>query len=446
MTKPTLIQKLIGKNYLNSTTKNNFKAVVKNVKHNLKIGVVASLISASILTSLFSSCSPLESCFGNGFDFSLYEQQQSSQEQIDRLAKDLNCDNSIMKIDHGEICRLAYNDNEPIYITFENDFPQEFKEQVINSLDFIFGLVGEINPLYYYEVVDDYNKIKNKANIRYATFKENTYTNGRAEIYTYNNLNCGNTIKLNKQLLEIEANNPKNQELLIYNTCLHELLHVFGLNDVYNEGGLKNTENYYGNTFLQNAHNLTSITPNDYKCLLSAYAPEVDTNQNYYTLLDNMSKKASKFAYQYYLNRYQSLTEPQKYYHPTPNQLCLQATFNDDKGVVGQIVHILTISDDTYTIEIYKDGCIIETHKGIATHLSPTEDCDSIIILQNFTLSNGSDIKSNFNNCKKLITDVIIRKSFQNEYFVIFDGQSAICEYTYNEIEKTFETNNSLSY
>ena len=48
--------------------------------------------------------------------------------------------------------RLKHNDGEPIYIQIDNRFSPEQKETIKNALDFIFGIVGDINNNYKYQI------------------------------------------------------------------------------------------------------------------------------------------------------------------------------------------------------------------------------------------------------------------------------------------------------
>ncbi|MGN0961456.1 MAG: hypothetical protein ACI4PF_04585, partial [Christensenellales bacterium] len=96
----------------------------------------------------------------------IVHKDNSSIEQINQYQEEFNV---VSGYRHTNGERLKHNGDEPIYIQIDDEFSPEQKETIKQALDFIFGLVGDINDNYKYVVVDDINqpKYSNKTKIKF---------------------------------------------------------------------------------------------------------------------------------------------------------------------------------------------------------------------------------------------------------------------------------------
>lgn len=197
--------------------------------------------------------------------------------------------------------RLRHNNGEAIYISLEkNSFSENQTQTIVSAVDYIFKLIGDINENYHYQLVEDVNNVEycGKSSITFSTgalknangcaVRENSFFSFGSK----GNFNQNCKIMYDKNFL-------KNNEKRLYYTTLHELLHVFGLEDVYSDAVR------YLNTYMNVNTNesLTMITPNDYKILVACYAKNFsrfDEKQDYINLLLEKVEKYSSEYYQYY--------------------------------------------------------------------------------------------------------------------------------------------------
>lgn len=229
-------------------------------------------------------------------------ENNSSIEQINQYQEEFDV---VTGYRHTNGERLKHNNGEPIYIQIDNEFSLEQKETVKQALDFIFGLVGDINDNYKYEVVDDINQSQylNKTRIKFDV-KETVLSNGK-EVYGLYTTNLNKFKSKTKGVfieqgnIDIENDNAKDLDELYY-TTLHETFHLFGVKDVY----LGWQEERYYNTYINIDinHNLKMITPNDYKLLISLYANDLtglseNEKQDY---IKQLKQKIDNYTFKYF--------------------------------------------------------------------------------------------------------------------------------------------------
>ena len=245
----------------------NKEAVIKKIKNGLKVAVAATLISLSL-----TSCGVIKT------------QEFTSQEEIVENAEALDCDMSYMMKRDGDFVRMQHNNGEPIYVCFDESYPDDLKEKSKQSLDYVFGIVNKINDKYHYEVVDkeEFEKMGNKTKI-YYTFGEHITDHGTHQSVAQGHLEShaawynfvtGNPVCLYYELNLNKEQSEKTDDKNLLNTLNHELLHAFGLGDVYTTKALQTTTKFYGNTFMNSNIDIDIITPNDLGCLIALYADE----------------------------------------------------------------------------------------------------------------------------------------------------------------------------
>jgi len=352
-------------------TNNNKKAIIKKKINKLLKAAPATLLAATIAIGVYHVSSEIALK-----DNSSIKQVSQYQEEFDVV--------SGYQHTNGE--RLKHNGDEPIYIQIDEKFSAEQKETMIQALDFIFGLVGDINDNYRYEIVDDVNQLKyfNKTKINYSIQDKVIHNN--KEVYglytTYLDVFKSNKKGefINKGNVDIENENASDLDEL-YFTTLHETFHLFGVKDVY----FNSIGETYNNTFINvgNRHTLKMITPNDYKLLISLYAKDLNElkeneRQEY---ISQLEQKIEDYTFRYY-SHYQEAHKQDLIkkgfsaydvminttYVPLENDI--DVTFTDTISTKGISAIRVKVKGDKYVIATYdENNNLLESCMGKAYHV-----------------------------------------------------------------------------
>lgn len=228
----------------------------------------------------------------------------SPQTQINEIARELNANtDKMMYGSFGNSKRMAHNNGRPILVTISNNFTNEEKEDLLFSLNHIFGLVKEVNKNYNYEIIKE-SELSDKfksgdtlikydvgevASHEYASATYGGDFDFFSNVFTDKPLVETHTITLNRK----NSINSKYKNIISFN---HELLHAFQLGDVY---ASFNDKKYY-NTATSSLYTLPLITPNDYSCLISTYAPKFDNSEDKQNFITKFKQKLSKYEKEYY--------------------------------------------------------------------------------------------------------------------------------------------------
>lgn len=232
----------------------------------------------------------------------------SSIEQIDQYQEEFDV---VSGYRHSNGERLQHNDGEPIYIQIDDEFSLEQKQTMKQALDFIFGLVGDINDNYKYVIVDDADKFNslNKTKIKYDRediilyYGQEVYGLYTTSLNRFKSKTKGTFIKQGN--IDISKNNAEDLDELYY-TTLHETFHLFGVRDVYYY--LQNER--YHNTYINVDcnHNLKMIYPNDYKLLISLYAKDTKgfSEKEREDYINKLEQKIEDYAIKFYVHYQQA--------------------------------------------------------------------------------------------------------------------------------------------
>ena len=386
------------------------KSVIKKVKHALKISTIALLTATTIASSLIG-CSSHQKADSTSFTSTEY----ASDEQINQLAEDLNCDTSYL-LPHKY--KLTHNNGQPIYVTFSEEYTDHYKAIVTESLNNIFSLLNKVNNLYHYEIVNDYDSISSYSNIRY-------------EIGVNNNIDGLANVKTNTIFID-NANLNDNK---VYYIATHELLHLLGFNDVYDNGEHKNTDVFYNNTFMKHTnyedHILgctiktdadKMILPNDFACIVAKYSPKAASSIEYDSLLKKSKNLKNAYEVKFYsLNLKNEIRDANE----IENDIKFATTTNikDSNGAITTLTNTFTIENNSFTLTI-KDN-----HKTIETYSGDIVKSDKFIIFKNLKLGALSNMAFKFKNADTVITDLIIIQQ---------DNMIEIMETFGTPIDKTF--------
>lgn len=221
----------------------------------------------------------------------------ASAAQIKNLYDEFDCETVDMHSFLGGPTIFAHNSDEPIYVQIDGSCNEAERVEIIAALNEIFGIVGRLNPNYYYQIVDNITapvllgqstiffrcREINKKNV---VALEKTLPNLSSPLSLFKYRNC-HIITYDR-----ENCNTETSQQMVYDTMLHELLHTFQFLDVY----ATRTNVYQGNTLMQPAIGATvrTLSGNDIKCLAATYAPKFETEQQaaeYIKLANEMAKE-----------------------------------------------------------------------------------------------------------------------------------------------------------
>jgi len=347
--------------------------ILKKIKKRIAIASIAVLLSAGL-----SSCNiPL--------------QEYASQEEIVEAADILDCDTDYLMKQDDNFIRMKHNDGEPIYICFDDAYSEGLKEKSKISLDYIFGIVGKINDKYHYKIVDknEFDKMGNKTKI-YYTFGEHITDHGTHQSVAHGHLESHSAwynfatdnpvcfyyeLKLNKDQSEHRDDKETIQ------TLNHELLHAFGLGDVYTNKALQTTTKFYGNTFMNTSINFDIITPNDLGCLISLYS---DENTDMVKMKEELEKYKTKFN-KHFSEKCKLKTQTNENFEEDNFTFESGIVFEDlDKNRNGYR-YFITVEDGNYHLEI-KD---FNTWKLLDSCSGKVDVQNGVLILKDVELKLG---------------------------------------------------------
>ncbi len=352
--------------------------IIKKIKNGLKIAVATTLLALS-LTSCAGPC-----------------QEYVSQEEIIDISNDLECDTGYINEKKDNFVRMKHNDGEPIYVCFDSAYSEDLKTKAIESLDYVFGIVGKINDNYKYQVVNKaiFDLLPPNRTKIYYTLGELPAADNSYEVYGHIVRHLGYIDSLPDDPLyyyyEVKMDedfvNNADEASLKY-TLNHELLHAFGFADVYNNSKISATiTKFQGNTYMNNTFKWEMITPNDLACLISLYSDD-DCD------IEKMKYYLEKYKTKYY-NSYTELCKDKLGTNENLNEedfsFCAILRIEDiDKSKYGYKYEI-TVENGEYNLEIYDyfSNELIDSCQGKTTNQN------GVVVLKNVELKVG--LKPNY--------------------------------------------------
>ena len=196
----------------------------------------------------------------------------------------------------GDYKRLGHNGIEPIYISFDEQYEAnpQYKEMAKSAMDYIFGLVSKINPKYKYKIVSEstrrFKEVFGMSTIRFVN--EDFDSQGMKHIggearydgFFYDNIVDDLITKRSSIAVDFSHFEGRSESEIKY-IYGHEILHVFGFDDVYNSqiiDGQKTSDSnevdrLRGDTYMHNYVGVRTqmITPSDFATLCALYKPNV---------------------------------------------------------------------------------------------------------------------------------------------------------------------------
>lgn len=370
------------------TDKNSIRKKTNNVKDKIvsTLCIVSILFSSAVVTrnSIMSNKKYLKDNAQVVYDANLF---------------DANLD--VMKLFSNqfgstETVRLKHNNNEPIYVTLSKDITKpEIIDTIKKGLNYIENVFSDINNKYRFEIIDKKTALAKKA-IGKAVINIKT----KEEFKSFTKLG-DNTVLTNKSLLDVLSNNNKtniytvssfinlksdllNESSLKSNRTLfvliHELLHCFGLGDVYYPHDDKLTFMNVGYGFFSEM-----LSPNDLRCLYATYCEKhiksdgsIDVNK-----VNEIKTKLDKYENEYFNTISKKIITDSKI-TPTPITN-LNGTFE------------ITLAGNKHTFNVNKQTVELtitdKNNKELKTYTGTIQYGENFAVLKNFnTEDNTKDL------------------------------------------------------
>lgn len=316
----------------------------------------------------------------------------SNNAQIVEIAKELDCDTNYISEHSNKFLRLQHNGDEPIYVHIDEQLNETQRQCAINSLDYLFGLVGEINPNYRYKLLSkgEFNKkiLKTRISISLDDTKySETGTKGNIDstINPFSHFTSKRTTYKHEIYQSRDYQTDDMSELeYVYG---HELFHAFGIKDVYITNSNSKLQ---GNTYIKSTvgEKVGILTPNDYKCLISLYADKFDSASEKASDMEKYKEMAYKYEENYYKHLAGAVKEEYNITENLNNENFKWQGRGEFKSNIDQNVYVfyynIKIKDNVYDFEV------LDENKNPLDAFSG--DCvyhDGAFILKNVQLKQG---------------------------------------------------------
>lgn len=345
--------------------------------------------------------------------------------------------------------RLANNGDEPIYVSFDRDFEEEkiLDNAAKYSVDYLFGVVSEINPSYKYEIVSNGEAEKQDSlgkSVIYFEFDshmedkvlgKNVMNLDIQDLAYWDLINTSNKVLVNKNMYE------KYKEILMgefktevtetalfnisTNFLTHELMHVFGFNDVYDIGSKfyqtifkriigmdkidlqtshKDTLIDPGNTV---AHEVRELTVKDYATLCALYMPKVSA-ENRGAEIERLSQMIKNYESEKYESKFSdAINSYSIHWGVNPSRICTWGNISEIefRQVLNRELYIYNIQiiGNEYKFHIYDEaGNTLDSCSG------KVYSSDGFIVLKDCKLENGVCPYSEGLYSNQVVSDVFL--------------------------------------
>lgn len=378
------------------------KGILKSVGKTFKIAGITFL---STITFMYGT----SAIVGN---ITLADYPKNS--QIQYIADELDCDTEYINERDDKYIKMQHNNDKPIYVCFDSALNEQEIASATHSLDYVFGIVSKINDNYKYEIVDKktYDKKIFKNKMYFGLGKTDvSEEEAMSEGYIDSRINYISqfTSKLTSIDYKISINRsnvPLEENRLNY-LFTHEILHAFGLDDVYIS---KNTDRYIGNTYMKSPYGrqVGIITPNDYKCLLSLYTEKFDNDTEKQQTLEAHKKSVAEYEEYYYNYFTEKMVENYQLDQKVDRTQFVWHGFStfENKQQQKQVKNVFTIKvkDNAYTLEIY------DTEKNLLDSATgEVYQKNGVVILKEAQLKEGLTIGLS-SHMKGFVQDFVLLK------------------------------------
>lgn len=372
------------------------KLIKKSILKNVAKWSTIFVLSAAIGFGVGSGASYLLSDLGYSRD------DYSDEDQMRDLAEKLNCDTSYLSGKGEDYYRLAHNDGAPIPIAFEENYDPRAKKVAIEAMDYMFGMLQDINPVYHYEIVslEEYKDRDRGVNgIEFSIKTQAELKSEKVEARAvFENADRGANRIIRCEIFICGDRLQESTDEDLFYSYVHEMMHLLGCNDVYlTEKG--NPKKYIYNNTIMNTDTMgknpneegffahKKITPNDYDNLLVCYSPKCETEEEKQSLLIRCVEKSQKYKNEYYSEFAQMVKNGEDYNTYTfedcskiEELIILNNYYKDKKLFVSTKI---AIKGDKYTIEYWADEGVFKDTVSCSGEVFRNKDC---IVLKNVDL------------------------------------------------------------
>lgn len=318
--------------------------------------------------------------------------QYPNNAQVVSIAKELDCDTAYMSKFFYKFSRLQNNGKNPIYVCFSDEISEKEREIATRSFDYMFGIVGKINPKYRYEIVDkgEFNKHFLETRIYYQLADSRSNNEGdKGFIDTLYNPFCYLTptsTTFYHTISRVRTYNPTDEKDFEH-VLNHELFHAFGINDVYIG---QNTQKHQGNTFIKGdiGQRVRILTPNDIKCLIAIYAEKFDSESEKQEQISKFKVMIEEYEEYYYQSLADIVTEELSITDSIEHEHFKwfgQGSFKTlHDNTIHRFNYQVEVENDTFVLQVLdQEKNLLDSYQGEAIRKN------GIIILKDVQLAGG---------------------------------------------------------
>ena len=390
---------------------------------------------------------------GGGLYSHSQRKDYASWSQVEEISNALNCDMSYMEmVGKRAIKTFQHNKGEPIYVSLPDDAPEHIKESIKLSLDYMFGIMEQINSNYKYKIVSDAElnayKMKGKSTIEFNRSEKALPTTMSADAMISADRDLTSFVTFGKMVdnytITYDAQKLEKQTPSIESGCevfLHELLHVFSFSDVYDRDAV------YANSYIHPSvgDKYDVFLPNDLKCLISAYAPKLKNNAEKREYISNMKKLVSDYEKTFYRDVIAEEKRNTTVDIENGNiSLILKNSIKQNKQTYNYYYKI-EISNGRYNLNIFDENKnLLDSNQGEVIWV------DGVYVLKDACLKHGLGsnlhraLQGNSVAYENLITDLRLYKYtktiYDEEYSCLLATNFSLPEHCTVEASKGFET------
>ena len=316
----------------------------------------------------------------------------SNDEQVGLVATELDCDINYATKTTKKFTKMEHNGKDPIYVCFDDSLQSHEKEIAKKSLDYMFGIVGKINSNYRYEIVDKtkYNLSFLKTRIYFDIKEKVSKEHQDAEGYIDSTIGTHSFFTHTRTIRDIKIYQLKNytedESIKLRHLYTHELLHAFGIDDVYlNE----NTQKHQGNTFIHPGvgESIGMLTPNDIKVLVSLYLEKFDNEEEQKESINKHKEKIEAYEKAYYFNLTEKILSDLSLVDKI-DMPALQwngmARYQTPDGTIYQLKYKIFVDNDRYKFYVLdNDNNKLDFYQGEAQNIN------GVMVLKDLNLKQG---------------------------------------------------------
>lgn len=439
---------------------------MENKKESKFKGLLKKTEGAFVLGALISSLAFWTFCGAAAIKSAVSINKYNPPAYVQEVMADFDVDNDYLsKSNKGYYKRLEDNGKDPIYVSIDKSYDSypEYKQYVIDALDYLFGIVGKINLAYKYKIVSEAERIGcdmvGKSTIKFTSGSIPSAPGGlisgteESAFSFYDVLSKDNNILSSIIKLDFDVFNKRDEEANRY-TTIHELMHAFGFDDMYQVtvvDGLKqttHTSKYKGDTFMQvvGKNRVMKITPNDFALLCALYIPK-GSDEQYKADIKKMIEDYKQEYYNHYndlcleLVRTKSMFEDRTILPPTQKLKSVKGMFTyGDKDLNDvEVTYVVKLDKDKYRVELYEKDVLLDSCEGDVLRT------ENFLILKSCTLKNGMTPKHIFNHVEEGYIQDIPLFICDDKYLVLLlphEGSYSLVYKATFEAEDSNELNN----